>query len=136
MKAKVAILIMAIILVIFVSGCTSGTPSPSAQATAQPTAQSTSQVSVQSTAQPSQAPNDATVAIQNFAFSPGTVTIRKGGTVIWTNNDSTTHTVTFADGGSPNLNHGDIYTKTFNETGTFDYHCSIHMSMTGKVVVQ
>ncbi|HEY3421823.1 MAG TPA: cupredoxin domain-containing protein [Methanocellaceae archaeon] len=127
---------MAIILAIFVSGCTAGTPSPSAQATIQPTPQPTSQVSVQPTAQPSQAPNDATVSIQNFAFSPGTVTILKGGTVIWTNNDSTAHTVTFADSGSPSLNHGDTYTKTFVESGTFDYHCSIHPSMTGKVIVQ
>lgn len=121
MKAKVVILIMATILAIFVSGCTSGTPSPSAQATVQPT---------------SQAPNNASVTIQNFAFSPSTVTILKGGTVIWTNKDSTAHTVTFADGGSSNLNNGDVYSRTFNETGTFDYHCSIHTSMTGKVVVQ
>ena len=76
------------------------------------------------------------MSIQSFAFSPGTVTILKGDTVIWTNNDTTAHTVTFADGGSSNLNHGDIYTKTFVDTGTFDYHCSIHPSMTGKVVVQ
>jgi plastocyanin len=125
MKAKVVILIMAIILAIFVSGCTSGTPSPSAQATVQPTPQPTGQAS-----------NNASVTIQNFAFSPSTVTILKGGTVRWTNKDSTAHTVTFADGGASNLNNGDVYSRTFNETGTFDYHCSIHTSMTGKVVVQ
>jgi plastocyanin len=131
MKAKAIILIMAVLIAIFISGCTSYGPSAS------PTTQPTSQSSTVPTAQPtSQVANNASVTIQNFAFSPSTVTILKGGTVIWTNKDSTAHTVTFADGGSPNLNNGDIYTRTFNETGTFDYHCSIHTSMTGKVVVQ
>jgi len=125
MKAIAAILIIAVIVAIFVSGCTSYGPATSPQPTAQPTAQPTSQV-----------PDNASVTIQNFAFSPGTVTITKGGTVTWTNRDSTTHTVTFADGGSSNLGNGATYAKTFNETGTFDYHCSIHTSMTGKVVVQ
>lgn len=136
MKAKVAILLMAIMVAIFVSGCTSGTPSPTPQATVQPTAQPTSQVSTQPTALPtSQVSNSASVTIQNFAFSPATVTIAKGGTVTWTNKDSTTHTVTFADGSS-DLAGGATFSKTFNDAGTFDYHCSIHPSMTGKVVVQ
>ena len=124
MKAKVAILIMAIILAIFVSGCTSGTPSPSAQATVQPTPQPTGQVL-----------NNVNVTIQNFTFSPSVVNILQGGTVTWTNKDSTTHTVTFADGSSDIVS-GASFTKTFNDLGVIDYHCSIHPSMTGKVVVQ
>ena len=141
MKAKAAILIMAVLVAIFVSGCTSYGPAASPQPTAQPTTQVSTQPTAQSTSQAStqptaQAPGSASVTIQNFAFSPTTVTIQKGGNVTWTNQDSTTHTVTFADGGSPNLGNGATYTKTFNEAGTFDYHCSIHTSMTGKVVVQ
>ena len=137
MKVKAVILIMAILVAIFVSGCTSYGPAASSQPTVQPTAQSTSQASTEPTGQPtSQVSNNASVTIQNFAFSPGTVTILKGDTVTWTNQDGTDHTVTFADGGSSNLGKGTTYSKTFNDVGTFDYHCSIHTYMTGKVVVQ
>ena len=38
------------------------------------------------------------VSIQNFAFSPAAITVKKGATVTWTNQDSTAHTVTETDG--------------------------------------
>lgn len=121
MRAGYGILILAIVAVICLSGCVSNTtPAPTTQPSAQPTGQ------------PS---NSASVTIKGLAFSPGEVTIAKGGTVTWTNEDSTTHTVSFASGSSPDLGNGAKYAKTFNETGTFDYHCNIHPSMTGKVIV-
>ncbi len=79
------------------------------------------------------------VSIQNFAFSPADVTISKGMTVVWTNNDAVGHTIT-ADSGSglssQLLNPGDTYAYTFNDTGTFSYHCSIHKTMQGTVTVR
>jgi len=79
----------------------------------------------------------ASVEIKNFAFDPDTVTIKVGQTVTWTNQDSVVHTVT-GDGGieSDNLSKGDSYSKTFDTEGTFDYHCSIHPSMKGQVIVE
>ncbi|MBV2156655.1 cupredoxin family copper-binding protein [Kitasatospora sp. SUK 42] len=79
------------------------------------------------------------VAIKNFAFSPGTITVSKGTTVTWTNNDTDAHTVT-SSGSSP-LNSGTLakgasYSYTFNTPGTFAYICSIHPFMHGTVVVQ
>lgn len=80
------------------------------------------------------------VSIQNFAFSPGSVTLVIGvnNTVIWTNHDSATHTVTADDNswGSGDLADGATYTHTFETAGTFGYHCSIHQFMTGTVVVE
>ena len=83
----------------------------------------------------------ATINIVNMMFTPSQVTIQKGQTVKWTNNDSTTHTVTddLANTGGPNS--GDVppgtsYSFTFNNTGSFQYHCSIHPSMRGTIVVQ
>src|SRR3954469_10631112 len=38
-------------------------------------------------------------AIKNFAFSPATVTITASSTVVWTNNDSIQHDITFNGGG-------------------------------------
>ena len=79
------------------------------------------------------------VTIQNFAFSPASITVKTGTTVTWTNQDSTAHTVTETDGKSgPNsgdVNPGAAYTFTFSQAGTYQYHCAIHPDMTGTVTV-
>jgi len=82
------------------------------------------------------AQSSATVAIQGYAFQPQTVTIEKGGTVTWTNQDSVVHDVKFSDSDSPDLKKGETYTKTFDKPGTFDYVCGIHSTMKGKVIVK
>ncbi len=78
------------------------------------------------------------VSIKNFAFSVGSLTVASGTTVTWTNNDAATHTVTADDGSfdSGNIAQGATYSKTFTTAGTYNYHCSIHTSMTAKVIVQ
>lgn len=82
-------------------------------------------------------PTTHNVSIQNFAFSQKSINVKKGDTVVWTNNDSAPHTVTGGNAGpaSGTLNNGGTYSFTFNNTGMFDYHCAIHPSMTGNVVV-
>ncbi|MEV5509495.1 cupredoxin domain-containing protein [Streptomyces orinoci] len=75
------------------------------------------------------------VTIAGFAFSPSTLTVTKGTTVTWTNNDSVSHTVTGSGLNSPTLSPGDSYSFTFNSSGTFSYICTIHPSMHGTVVV-
>ncbi len=77
----------------------------------------------------------AQVAIKDFKFQPDSVTIKKGGTVTWTNMDSVTHDVRFKDAESPNLKKGETYSRTFEEAGTFEYTCDIHPYMKGKVAV-
>ena len=78
------------------------------------------------------------VNIVNFAFSPGTLTIKAGTTVTWTNNDSTTHNVASDSGvfSSGNLSPNSQFSYTFNSTGTFPYHCTIHTYMKGTIIVQ
>jgi plastocyanin len=83
-----------------------------------------------------QASNSASVEISNFEFSPSTVTIAKGGSVTWTNMDSAGHAIAGGSFSSALLGKGESFSQTFSEAGTFDYHCSVHPSMTGKVVVQ
>lgn len=79
------------------------------------------------------------VVIENFAFSPSSITVKKGTTVSWTNKDSATHTVTENDGqtgpNSGDLATGKSYSFTYNTVGTFKYHCSIHPNMVGTVTV-
>jgi plastocyanin len=78
------------------------------------------------------------VSIANFAFSSADITVTKGTTVAWKNNDGVTHTVTADDGSfdSGSLTPGKSFSHTFDSTGTFTYHCNIHTTMTGKVTVQ
>lgn len=77
------------------------------------------------------------VDIRNFAFNPGNIIIPKGATVIWTNNDSFDHTVTSdtAVFDSGTIASGQTFELTFNEIGTFNYHCSFHTFMHGEVTV-
>ncbi len=82
------------------------------------------------------APASAGVAISGYAFVPTELTISKGGTVTWTNNDNPAHTVSFSDGDSGAIRHGATYSRTFDKPGTYEYHCSIHPGMSGKIVVQ
>ncbi len=78
------------------------------------------------------------INIQNFQFDSPLFTVKKGTTVVWNNNDGMAHTVTSDEGSelaSPSIGHGGSYQHTFNSVGTFNYHCSIHPSMKGTVVV-
>ena len=77
-----------------------------------------------------------TVDIQNFAFNPATLTVKKGSTVTWTNSDSATHTIKSATFNSSDLATGQSFSFTFADAGTFDYSCGIHPSMTGKIIVE
>ena len=105
---------------VMIAGCTSySTPSPSSS----PQTSTASQNSI---------------AMKGLAFNPSALTISKGANVTWTNDDSTTHTVTSDTGAfeSGNLSPGNSFTRQFNDTGTFPYHCTIHPSMKGTITVQ
>jgi plastocyanin len=85
------------------------------------------------------APAAATeVRIDNFSFAPQTVTVSVGTTVHWTNRDDIPHTVASEDKSfrSKALDTDDGFTYTFTKPGTYNYFCSLHPRMTGKVVVQ
>ena len=82
----------------------------------------------------------ASVSIQNFAFTPKTLTISPGTTVTWTNNDSTPHNVTSTRSLSLNspttgvfasstLSQGQTFSFTFSAKGVYFYECSIHKSL-------
>lgn len=78
------------------------------------------------------------VKIENFAFDPPILKVKKGTTVTWTQADTAPHTVTADDGSfsSEQLSKGQTFTFTFNKTGEFSYKCTIHPSMTAKVIVE
>jgi uncharacterized repeat protein (TIGR01451 family) len=80
----------------------------------------------------------ASVSIIDFAFQPSSITIGAGTTVVWTNTGSATHTVTSDSGifDSGDISPGGTFQFTFENAGTYSYHCSIHTFMTGTVTVQ
>jgi plastocyanin len=77
------------------------------------------------------------VTIKDFAFNPGDLTVAKGTTVTWKNDDSATHRIKSGDGSfdSKDLKNGDSFDHTFDTAGSFDYICGIHPSMKGKITV-
>jgi plastocyanin len=70
--------------------------------------------------------------------SPDTVTV--GQTVAWHNNNGTTHTATVTGTGGFNTSNVGAGSSSaaiqMNTAGTFNYHCSIHPTMTGTLVVK
>lgn len=85
-------------------------------------------------------PDGPVVTIQMFAFTPDVVEVPVGTTVTWQDMDKIDHTVS-SDDGAPAIvelglsGQGDTASFTFDEPGTYDYHCSIHTFMAGTVVV-
>lgn len=85
-------------------------------------------------------PTSAAVSLQNLAFNPDSVVVQSGGTVTWTWNDGATqHNVTFTSGparppDSPTKASG-TFAPTFTTVGAYGYHCTIHPTMTGSVIV-
>ena len=72
------------------------------------------------------------------AFVPNPITVAPGGTITWSNTDTTAHDM-IADSGawdSGRINAGSRFDMTFATRGTVPYHCSIHPGMVGTVVVQ
>ena len=79
-----------------------------------------------------------TVTIDNFFFTPGTVTVKAGTTVTWTNKDDIPHAVAAVNKQfkSKTLDTDDGYAFTFTTPGSYEYFCSLHPHMTGTVVVE
>jgi len=75
------------------------------------------------------------ISIKGFAFSSTELTIKKGDTVTWTNEDSAVHNVVGGILHSEDLANGQSFSFTFTETGTYDYICTHHPSMKGKIIV-
>ncbi|UWG96599.1 cupredoxin family copper-binding protein [Dehalobacter sp. DCM] len=81
-------------------------------------------------------PEKNTVLIEDYQFQPAEITIQKGEAITWIYKDAVGHTATGKSFDSGLLNQDQLYKQTFNEAGTFDYLCTPHPYMKGKVIVQ
>lgn len=145
MKYKVFALTVFVTLLLAACGPAATPPATSAPATQSPAVitQLTSAPPTQPPAVATQPPSAASgntveVKIADFAFDPATITIKVGTTIKWTNMDSAPHTVTADDNSwtSARLKQGETYTHTFDQAGTYPYHCSLHSNMQATVIVQ
>lgn len=121
MRFKIMAVAAALAFALFLAGCAQQNPPAGNGENNQPPAE-----------------GSASVEISNFAFAPASLTIAKGTTVTWTNRDSAQHTAT---GDNGEFDTGLILQSqsanvTFNNAGTFNYHCTPHPFMKGTIIVE
>jgi amicyanin len=78
------------------------------------------------------------IGIDNFNFTPQTLTVKTGTKVTWINSDDVPHLIVSVQGAfkqSPVLDSDQRYSATIAKPGTYDYFCSLHPKMQGKIVV-
>jgi plastocyanin len=78
------------------------------------------------------------VSVQDNTFNPGTLAVKVGDTVEWTNEGGIAHTVTATGGAkfdSGSLAPGDTFTFTADKAGTISYVCTFHAGMKGTIEV-
>lgn len=85
---------------------------------------------------PPSAPDGNTVIIEDYAFQPAEITIQSGESVTWVNRDSVKHTATGDSFDSGLFRKDESFQQTFDEAGTYDYICTPHPYMKGKVIVE
>ena len=80
----------------------------------------------------------ATVGMDHSTFIPSEITVAPGTTVTWVNNEAMPHTVVDPNKGfrSKTLVKDARFSFTFTTAGDYDYLCSIHPNMKGKVIVK
>ena len=88
---------------------------------------------------PNTAGGSESIMISDFKFVPSELRIKKGTIVTWVNRDNSTHTLASDSGAeidSQPLSQSQRYEHTFDNAGTYDYHCKNHPSMIGKIIVE
>lgn len=78
------------------------------------------------------------VHIDKFTFAPQEITITRGTTVTWVNDDDIPHAIATSNKAfrSKAMDTEDKFSFTFNQPGTYAYFCSLHPHMQGKVIVR
>jgi plastocyanin len=79
------------------------------------------------------------ISIDNFSFTPATLTVKAGTTVTWTNRDDIPHGIAATNNAfkkSQALDTDDSYSFTFTTPGTYQYFCYLHPHMVGSILVE
>lgn len=137
---KIIIWVVVIILLILVTyllmSAKNNLPNDVVQNQVQNTQSTSTENSDNSTSTKQQTSKEHSISITNFAFNPASLTVNKGDTVVWTNNDSAPHQISGGGINSTIMGKTESYSLTLTTTGTIDYYCSIHPSMRGTIIVK
>jgi plastocyanin len=79
------------------------------------------------------------ISIDNFTFTPQSLTVKAGTTVTWTNKDDIPHGIAATNNAfkrSQALDTDDSFSFTFTTPGSYQYFCYVHPHMTGTIVVE
>jgi len=129
-----------LVIVVICCGCTTTTPSSAPSTGTAPPA--TVAITPLSTTSPSGGTGASfPIRIRDNSFDPDFVTVKEGTTVIWTNEDPGTHTITYTGNDamkfdSGPLANGQSFSNTFTAVGRYTYTCKQHSFMTGTIVVR
>jgi len=127
-------------LAIALAGCGGTTAASTATATTAPATATTAPVTTTASPTPASQTGGSTVSIVSFGFMPASLTVKVGTKVTWTNTATIAHTTTSDSGSavswdSSALNPNGTFSFTFTTAGTYTYHCAIHPSMQGTIIV-
>jgi plastocyanin len=74
---------------------------------------------------------------KSYRFDPGSIEVRAGATVTWTNEDNFTHTVRVEGREDMKVEPGESISVRFDRPGTYHYVCTLHLhDMEGEVHVR
>jgi amicyanin len=132
------ILVLIVLSALAVAAVVALTRQSASEAEPQP-APAVSPIAAESSPDNSSPAQSSAIDIRNFAYSPAALTIKKGETVTWTNQDTVRHDVRVTSGPvtftSALLGKGESFSHTFDQVGTYEYICSPHPYMKGTVTV-
>ena len=78
------------------------------------------------------------VTIDSYGVVPQVITVSRGTTITWTNNDLSLRTIVAEDGSfnTGNLNQGESGSVAFDKIGTFEYYDQFNPDLQGSIVVE
>lgn len=111
---KRAVLFLAVVLAVLVSGCVQKPEAGESAAKG----------------------NSTEIIMKDLAFNPANLTVSAGTTVRWTNEDPVLHTVESVLFSSGGINGNESFEFTFPNKGAYNYTCGVHQNMDGRIIVE
>lgn len=144
---NVFVLLVLVLLVLGISGCTQSSPGTAVPTTATLTKSPVTPVKTVAPTKPTPisypstvstpSVSDNTIYINHGGFDPQLITVKAGATVRWQNTDTSAHRLSFVDGYTTLLlSPGQSASKVFPNPGVFDYTDMITPSLHGTVKVE
>jgi plastocyanin len=130
--------------VLVLGGCGSSSGSGASTSVSQPSSSDTTTTATSTTTGAAKTSGLAAggtikVTMKNLTFAPKAINVKVGDRIVFVNDDTPPHNVTWVSGpkfnASPTLDTGAKFTVSFSQPGVVHYYCSIHPFMKGTILV-